>query len=108
MSAARHVVEDYLRRYPGAEETASTEGQFSAELALLRRILHTADLAMEDEGVGEEVRVRVLRTVVYGAADPEAGAHRRREQVQMMRVMEGASVFPSRLLDVDGQPARWH
>jgi hypothetical protein len=92
---AREVIDRYLARYPQADEAARTSAEFAHDVALLRRLLHTLDLVMEDEGVGEPARTRILRTVLYGAADPDAAVrHEERVKQLVQRMESGASLYP--------------
>lgn len=84
----REAINRYARRM-GIIERA-TEAQdpiYHFQWEHLRRVLETADMAMEDEGIAEESRSRVIRTILYGAPD-EADVERRiQEREQMVKLL---------------------
>lgn len=71
------VIRDYLARYPGAEFAYVQDTLYHREVTLLRSVLTLADMGMEDEGIPEETRVRVVRGALRGAiGDPGEAAQR--------------------------------
>lgn len=70
------VLDGYLRRFPNASEAYQGDARFHLEITHIKRILMLVDMAMEDELVPEETRLRVLRTALYGTADPDAAMAR--------------------------------
>lgn len=90
--SARDVISRYLSRFPGAEEAFRYDARFSAEVHLAERLLSLIDMAMEDEGVTEATRVRILRVALYGSADPEAAGRRMVERDDALTKLERAGV----------------
>jgi hypothetical protein len=71
--ATEHVVDRYLARMPGAREAYQNDPTYHAQIAFMRRVFSSIDMAMEDEGVSPAVRLRVLQSVMYGAPyEPDA------------------------------------
>ena len=60
------VVNRYLQRTPDAGVAMLTDPQYAYHLYLARQILAVIERAMENEGIPEPVRERVLRTVLEG------------------------------------------
>lgn len=82
---AQYVVNDWLRRYPGADEAALTDGMYRWQLNILRSVLSLTDMALEDEGVPAEVRERVLRACMLGSApQPVEAQERRRAEMERL------------------------
>ncbi len=71
------LLDSYLKRVPGSRDAINLDPQFSMQTKWLRRALRLLDIAMEDEGVPEHVRGRVLRVVCYGTAEDVADAQLR-------------------------------
>jgi len=65
----RDVIERYEQRMPGAGHARQQDAQYAHQWRWMQSMLTVADMAMEDEGVPEDVRARVIRTVVYGGPD---------------------------------------
>jgi hypothetical protein len=74
------LIRSYLQRMPDAEHVYHSDPVYHAQMHILRRALIAVDMAMEDEGVPHEVRLRVLRAGAYGSLDEGCcvAAHRRR------------------------------
>lgn len=72
----REAVDRYRSRIVGARTAAAFDPQYAAQFAFMQRLLDVVDMAMEDEGIPEQSRVRVVRTVVYGSPN-EWDAHER-------------------------------
>lgn len=92
------IVDETLRRWrermPGVEQADLLDAEYHHRVRQMQRMLETVDLAMEDEGIPEDVRRRVVRTVVFGAPD-ETEALRRHEQHQRRaEEMARAPLFP--------------
>lgn len=79
----------FMRRYPGAPKAAALDPMFHAETRVLRALLACTDMAMEDEGVPDDIRARVIRSVLFGAMpDVDESAERMRirdEQLATIR-----------------------
>lgn len=86
--ATDEVISRYLSRMPGAQEANALNAEYHAQIALLRRLLTVADLVMEDEGVPESVRLRVLRTVMYGSPDEGAAERQQVDRAKLVAAME--------------------
>ena len=87
----REAVDRYARRMGLTERsTAAQDPIYHFQWEHLRRVLETTDMAVEDEGISESSRSRVIRTILYGSPD-EADAMRRIEehelQVEVLRKM---------------------
>jgi hypothetical protein len=70
------------------DRAARTDPQYNAQWKWLMRMLETADMAMEDEGIPRESRERVIRTILYGAPDPVEADRRideRQRTVELLR-----------------------
>ncbi|MEU0078537.1 hypothetical protein ABZY58_11625 [Micromonospora tulbaghiae] len=94
MTGVRDEIDRYLQRMPHAREAMLKDPQYHWQIQWARRNLELMDLALDNEGVPEDVRVRVIRTVLYGTAD-EAEALRRIDQTQR-RMQEVRLDFMSR------------
>jgi hypothetical protein len=70
------LIGEYLRHDLVAGTAYRGDGEFHAEMAAVRRWLASMDAAMDAERIGEEVRERVLRTVVFGTPDPDVAVER--------------------------------
>lgn len=66
---ADEIVNGYLRRSASSEEAYHRDAQYHMQIKWLRQALLVLDLTMDDEGVPEETRIRVLRAVLYGTAE---------------------------------------
>lgn len=88
------LINRFLGRMPDAREANHTDPQYRWQITWLRRMLATMDLAMEDEGVPEHVRLRIIRTLVYGAPN-EAEALARVEQMKAHAETLAKAPFPS-------------
>lgn len=77
----------YVARFRSHRKAVHADQQHRAQIAWLRRMIDTIDMAMEDEGIGPRSRERVIRTVLYGAPDPDAALARVEEHEQLVREM---------------------
>lgn len=75
------MIRRWLERMPQASRAYHEDPTFHAQVSWLRRMLSLLDMALEDEGIGEETRLRVARTVIYGGPD-ESQALARIEEMQ--------------------------
>lgn len=64
------IVEQYLNQDPERRKAYALDPQTHHQTNLLRRTLEATERAMENEGIPAETRARVLRSVVYGDAEP--------------------------------------
>lgn len=87
----REAVDRYMRRIPGADSARALDPIYSAQFTFMERVLQIVDMAMEDEGVPERSRERVIRTVVCGAPD-EYAAHQRMARNE--KVVEWVKTHP--------------
>ncbi|GAA4439502.1 hypothetical protein [Phytohabitans houttuyneae] len=74
----------YVDRMPGARAAYVHDATYAAQMKFIRRMLYTVDLALETEGVAEDVRQRVTRMVLFGSPDPDAADDRAREHERLM------------------------
>lgn len=66
----RQARERWARRMPGATHVQHYDAVTHFQTHYIDTMLTLADMAMEDEGIPEHVRQRVIRTVVYGSPNP--------------------------------------
>lgn len=66
----RQARERWSRRIPGADRIRLSDPIAHFQTHYIDTMLTLADMAMEDEGIPEETRQRVIRTVVYGSPNP--------------------------------------
>lgn len=81
----REAIDRYFARIPGAREAHTSDPVYRAQFTYMRRVLEMAEMAMEDEGIDEPTRARVIRTVVFGAPDEYASMERLRVNEQVVR-----------------------
>ncbi|MGH3783152.1 MAG: hypothetical protein ACRDRO_21640 [Pseudonocardiaceae bacterium] len=67
MSATHDLVNDLLARDPAVYQRYLLDAEYHARVTLLRKMLEITEQAMTAEDVAQDVRRRVLHTVVYGA-----------------------------------------
>jgi len=89
------VIADYLARWPGAEFAHARDTLYRREVTLLRSALTLVDLGMEDEGIPEEVRVRVVRGALRGAIGDPAEAGERIDSRAALADAMARGVVPS-------------
>ena len=99
MTTTDRLVQRYLDRIPDARRLHATDATYRAHTRLLRTFMALMDIAMEDNCIPDQVRERVLREVLLGAA-PDTGAAQERidrfaEQLHTTRVVTDAE-FPRR------------
>lgn len=92
-SGTDQVISRYLRRMPGAKEAHALDPQYHAQISLLRRMLSVADMVMEDEGVPEEIRLRVIRTIMYGSPDEGAAERQQATHTKLVAAMETSTTL---------------
>lgn len=104
----RNAIDRYLSRIPGADSARTFDPVYAAQMTYLQRVLETVDMAMEDEGVPESTRVRVIRTVVYGAPDEYAAHERmaRTEELKEWAMRVPGPLPPSDAIWQPGMPRR--
>ena len=83
----RSARERYQQNMPGAHEAWLNDPTHHYLVTWMDAILTAADLVMEDEGVPEETRRRVIRTVVYGGPSPADSEQRIAQEREMAREM---------------------
>lgn len=88
MADAAHLIEDYFGR-TGQPGDSALDGVFMFERALLRDLLTRLEVALEDEDVPRETRIRVIRCMLYGSPSP-AVAELRMRQVDWMQAQMAA------------------
>jgi hypothetical protein len=69
MSRTKKIIDRWLDRIPNAATAYRTEPVYHAQLQHMLRLFEALDMVMEDEGIDEEKRTRIIRTLVYGAPD---------------------------------------
>jgi hypothetical protein len=106
----RHAVDRALGRYQerlGDRRTYLEDPQNHWQWKWIRRMLDITDMAMEDEGVDEHSRERVIRTILYGAPDPLEAEQRIQRQQEMVERLKTAPVGPI-IVPTDPGPAGWY
>lgn len=86
---ADDLAAEYTGVVHGARTAAMEDPLFAAQWKQLRRILQMTEEAMTAEGIGGDVIERVLRSVLFGTADPAAGIDRLRDrerELQQLRM----------------------
>ncbi|MER7331693.1 MULTISPECIES: hypothetical protein [unclassified Micromonospora] len=102
-SRVRDELDRYLQRMPNAREARLNDPQYHWQMQWAQRMLELLDLALDNEGIPEDTRVRVIRTVLYGTAD-ESEAMRRIDQTQ--RLTQEAMERRRRHVDLIAQTRR--
>lgn len=69
MTEIDRLLERWLERIPEGRTANLYDAQYRAQFTWMRRAFTAMDLAMEDEGIPEPTRLRIIRTLVYGAPD---------------------------------------
>lgn len=67
MKEIDRMLERWLERFPRARTAHRFDAQYRAQFTFMSRTF-TA-MAMQDEGIPEPVRLRIIRTLIYGAPD---------------------------------------
>lgn len=89
-AAAIFILDDYLAR-TGLDRPADAAQQY--QVALLRQWTDHLDAVLEAEGIGEPVRTRIIRGVIWGSTPQNAEAGLRTEMVtEMTRLLEERGV----------------
>ena len=90
MNRVDELISRYLARMPDAPHANAKDAQYHAEIARLRKLLTLLDMAMEDEEIPEDKRVRIIRCVIYGGPDEAAALERmQRLELDIQAVMRG-------------------
>jgi hypothetical protein len=84
MTTPREEITRYLQRMPGAREAMHGDPQYHYQVKWLERMFELLNLALEDEGIPEDIRTRVIRNVLYGGVD-ESEARRRTDLMNRMK-----------------------
>jgi len=63
------LIDRWLSRIPEAAKAYHQDAYYHSQMVWMRRMLTTMDMAMEDEGVPEVIRQRVVRVVIFGGPD---------------------------------------
>lgn len=74
------LITQHLGRHQDQWEDYLRDSAFHHQTELLRRLLETAEQAMEREGIPAESRRRVLETIVFG--DPDAAPRMARDEAR--------------------------
>jgi len=80
------LIDRWLTRIPEAAKAYHQDPYYHAQMVWMRRMLTTMDMAMEDEGVPETIRQRVVRVVIFGGPD-EVAALVRMEKAEHTRYL---------------------
>lgn len=83
----RQARERWSERMPGAYRAYMNDATHHYQVDLVDTILATVDMAMEDEGVPEAARQRIIRTVVYGSPNPADAELRMAQNEETKREM---------------------
>jgi hypothetical protein len=103
MPAVGYAEEEYRRyvdRMPGAREASLTDPTYASQMHFIRRMLATTELALENERVPDEVRQRVIRTVLFGSPDPEEGIRRQEQHRAMVAQLRNAPITVHQVPDM--------
>jgi hypothetical protein len=87
------AVDRYRRRIDG-DRADRDDPQYHWQWRWLVNMLEVVDMAMEDEGIDERSRERVIRTILYGAPDPIEADRRIDEQRRMVDEMRSRPLGP--------------
>jgi hypothetical protein len=84
------LIDRYLDRVHRASEADLMDATYHAMIGWMRRLLTSVDMVMEDEGIPEAIRLRIIRAAIYGAPDETAAldridAHRRAAEATASR-----------------------
>lgn len=88
----RAAVARYLRRFPEERDALHTDAVTAAMFKHIERCLVQADIAMQDEGLNPQQRLRVITAALYGSIDEEAAVARRTERDAMLQQALAAPV----------------
>ena len=91
MSEAREILENYLRRI-GLSRPADIAQQ--VQITLLRQWTEHLDQVLADERVPGDLRIRIVRAVIYGGTPTLAEAEIRDELTAEMVKLAERGVFP--------------
>ncbi len=69
MTRTKELIDRWLSRIPNAAAAYRNDPVYHAQLQHMRRLFEALDMVLEDEGIGEQARTRIIRTLVYGAPD---------------------------------------
>ena len=86
-SIVQHAIDRYESRMPNAREARLTDPHYAYQAQVLRETLEIADMAMEDEGIPESSRRRVVSTILYGGPSEADAILREHQQAQFRRAM---------------------
>lgn len=78
----------YIKRVHGASHAYLNDPTYRASMEQIRRLLQLVETALQTEGVPEETRLRVIRTVVFGAPDEDAVERRLAQHEADMREIQ--------------------
>jgi hypothetical protein len=85
------LIDRWLSRIPQAAKAYHQDAYYHAQMVWMRRMLTTMDMAMEDEGVPEVIRQRVVRVVIFGGPDEVAALARMEKAEHPLVTVKGAS-----------------
>jgi hypothetical protein len=106
-SAVDAVVHRYRARVDD-DRAARTDPQYNAQWRWMVRMLETADMAMEDEGIDPRSRERVIRTILYGAPDPAEADRRIDEHLRLVEEMRTRPLGPIVVPVQPSGPPGWY
>lgn len=86
-------VDDEVRRFVGERPPAAwawmRDPEYHAQMTLLRNFVKLMEAALQAEGIPENMRLRVVRTTLFGAPDPyEAIARVFQHEAEIQRLMK--------------------
>lgn len=79
-------VRRFVGERPPAEWAWMRDPTYRAQMTTLRKLLAQVELAMVMESIPEPVRLRVVRTALFGAPDPEEAVQRVRDHEQLVQL----------------------
>jgi hypothetical protein len=65
------IIARFLDRMPGAANSYYHDPTYHAQFTFMKRVLYSVDMAMEDEGVDQEIRNRIMRSVLFATPEPD-------------------------------------
>ncbi len=95
------LLDRWLERIPEASTAHRHDSTYHAQFTFICRTSVTLEMVMEDEGIPEHVRLRIIRTLIYGAPDETEALARmdgHAAQVERLETMPGRVVVPQELL----------
>ncbi len=88
----RDVRAAYEQRFPAAKKAAATDVLANYTRELSTHWLNIIDAVLQDEGVGGQIRHRVLNAILYGGPNPADVAERERRDEEQLELLKRVAV----------------